>query len=54
MIETARGLSLSFCHVSIMVTLNTATGKHWAQSLWISLSTDGMSLIISCPIIGGY
>lgn len=45
MIEKARSLSLSFCHVSIRVTLDPATGKHWAQSLQLSLPTDGMSLI---------
>lgn len=54
MIETARDLSLSSCHVSIRVTLDVATGKHWAQSLWLSLPTDGMSLIKSCPVTGGY
>lgn len=32
--KTARGLSLSFCHVSTTVTLNAATGKHWPFNRW--------------------
>lgn len=33
------------------VTLDSATEKHWAKSLQ---PTDGVGLITSCPVTGGY
>lgn len=52
MIEMAGSISLS-CH-GIRATLDSATEQHWAKSLKLSFPMDGMRLITSCPVTGGF